>query len=52
MSRIYFYVVDIIFYTKNPYSFLKYLDELEKFLLNVSFIFLITLARYKSDVQP
>lgn len=53
VSRIYFDVVDIImFCTKNPHPFLKYLDELETLLPNVPLVFHITLTPYKSDIEP
>ena len=53
VSRIYFNLVDIImFCSKNPHPFLKYLDELDKLLPNVPFVFHITLTPYHSDIEP
>ena len=53
VSRIYFKDVDIIvFCSKNPHPFLKYLDEIDKLLPNVPLIFHITLTPYKEDVEP
>ena len=53
VSRIYFDMVDIVmFCTKNPIPFLKYLDELDSLLKNVPLIFHITITPYKEDIEP
>lgn len=53
VSRIFFDLVDIImFCTKNPHPFLKYLDELDKLLPNVPLVFHITLTPYHNDIEP
>lgn len=53
VSRINFSNVDIVvFCTKNPHPFIKYLDEAEVLLKNVPFIFHITMTPYNDDVEP
>ena len=53
VSRIDFKMVDIIvFCSKNPKPFLRYLPRLEKALPNVEFIFQITITPYKEDIEP
>lgn len=48
ISRVYFKDVDLImFCTKNPTPFIKYLDKIKK-----PIIFHITLTPYKKDVEP
>ena len=52
LSRIYFKDVDLIlFCSKNPHPFIKYLDELDS-LLNIPKVFHITLTPYKEDIEP
>lgn len=53
VSRIYFSNVDIIvFCSKNPRPFFKYLDEVDNILKNVPLIFHITLTPYNDDIEP
>lgn len=53
VSRINFSNVDIVvFCTKNPHPFIKYLDEAQKLLNNVPFIFHVTMTPYNDDIEP
>ena len=53
VSRINFSNVDIVvFCTKNPHPFTKYLDEAQKLLNNVPFIFHVTMTPYNDDIEP
>lgn len=53
VSRINFSNVDIVvFCTKNPHPFIKYLDEAQKLLNNVLFIFHVTMTPYNDDIEP
>lgn len=53
VSRINFSNVDIVvFCTKNPHPFIKYLDEAQKLLNNVPFIFHVTMTLYNDDIEP
>ena len=53
VSRIHFSNVDIIvFCSKNPRPFLKYLDEVESILKDVPLVFHITLTPYNDDIEP
>lgn len=53
VSRINFSNVDIVvFCTKNPHPFIKYLDEAQKLLNNVPFIFHVTMTSYNDDIEP
>ena len=53
VSRINFSNVDIVvFCTKNPHPFIKHLDEAQKLLNNVPFIFHVTMTPYNDDIEP